>query len=111
MIRDANRLVHLAAVSSPKNTDQDAVRWSANRSLPESVIRHIAANREWTRHYQVKLNLVNNPKTHLRTALRFLPFLYPRDLKQLSRNRNVPQQLARQAKALADKRGGGRGGR
>ena len=108
LVRDTNRLVHMAAVASPKNTDHEAIDWSGNRSMPEGVISFIAQQREWVRHYQVKLNLVNNPKLPLQKSIRFLNFLQPKDLRQLSRNRNVPGTLARQAKVLVDKRSGGR---
>lgn len=104
LIRDTNRLVHMAAVASPKNNDKDALAWSSNRSMPEGVITFIANRREWIRHYQVKLNLVNNPKLPLQKSLRLLNFLMPRDLRLLSTNRNIPNTLQRQAKALAQKR-------
>jgi hypothetical protein len=104
LIRDPNRLVHLAAVSSPKANEHDALNWSSNRVLPEAVIDYIALRRDWFRHYQIKVNLVNNPKLPLRTALRILPHLHPRDLNNLSRNRNVSSQLQRQARALGTKR-------
>ena len=110
LIRDTNRLVHLAAVASPKNTDREAISWSGNRSMPEGVIAYIADQREWLRHYQVKLNLVNNPKMPLQKSIRLLNFLQPRDLQQLARNRNVPGTLARQAKVLVGKRQQGRQG-
>ncbi|MBN1946381.1 MAG: hypothetical protein JW797_11945 [Bradymonadales bacterium] len=104
LIRDSNRLVHLAVVNSPKATEQDAINWSYNRSLPEGVISSIANHREWLRNYQVKVNLISNPKLPLQSALRILPHLLPRDLKALSTNRNIPHQLTRQAKELLNKR-------
>ena len=78
--------------------------------MPEGVIAYIADQREWLRHYQVKLNLVNNPKMPLQKSIRLLNFLQPRDLQQLARNRNVPGTLARQAKVLVGKRQQGRQG-
>ena len=74
-------------------------------------IAYIAGKRDWARHYQVKLNLVNNPKLPLAKALRLLPFLYPKDLRKLSANRNVSHTLARQAKDLYRKRSRRSGGR
>ncbi|MCA9563235.1 MAG: hypothetical protein KC561_07090 [Myxococcales bacterium] len=108
LVRETNRLVHMAAVASPKAGDRDALAWSANRSLPDGVISFIANKRDWLRHYQVKLNLVNNPKLPLQKALKLLPFLYPKDLQQLTKNRNIPNVLARAAKQLSDKRRGSR---
>ncbi len=107
LIRDSNRLVHMAAVASPRNTDRDALGWSSNRNLPDTVVTFISNKRDWMKHYQVKLNLVNNPKLPLQKSLRLMTFLTPKDLNQLARNRNIPNTLARQAKALADKRRSG----
>lgn len=104
LIRDSNRLVHMSAVASPRNTDRDALGWSSNRNLPDSVVAYISNKRDWVKHYQVKLNLVNNPKLHLQKSLRLMTFLTGKDLSQLARNRNVPNTLARQAKVLFDKR-------
>jgi hypothetical protein len=111
LIRDPNRMVHLAAVSSPKATEHDALNWSSSKMLPEAVVEYIASRRDWIRNYLVKVNLVNNPKVPLRTALRLLPHLHPRDLATLARNRNVSAQLQRQARALGLQRQAGPKGR
>jgi hypothetical protein len=65
------------------------------------VLRSIYGNREWLKLYQVKLNLVKNPKTPLPTALRFLPHLRPSDLKDLQGNKNVPSAVQSAARGLA----------
>lgn len=107
LVRDPNKLVHMAAARSPRVQYPDIRRWAGNKTLPDGVVNYIANNREYTRHYEVMLGLVNNPKTPLRETLRFLNHIRTNDLKQLSRNRNVPQQVSRQAKQLSQKRSGG----
>ncbi len=105
LVRDGNRLVHMAAIQSPRIQPNDIKRLASNKSMPDGVIRYIANNRDWTKHYDVMLSLVNNPKTPLADAMSFLNHLRSHDLRQLQRNRNVPQQLARQAKSMTLKRG------
>jgi hypothetical protein len=100
LIRDANKQVAIAAIKSPGLGDQEVVRYSANRALNEEVIRYIASQREFLKNYQVKYNLVNNPKCPLPTSLRLLTFLRDVDLKGISRSKSVPGTLAATAKKL-----------
>lgn len=106
LIRDPNRLVAMAAIKSPAVSDQEVAIVSQSRAIAEDVIRYIADNREWTRSYVVKYNLVNNPKTPIGHSLRFLPHLRPGDLKALTNNKNVPQALSIAAKQLLQRRPG-----
>ncbi|MBI4508197.1 MAG: hypothetical protein HY698_01090 [Deltaproteobacteria bacterium] len=100
LIRDSNKQVALATIRSPAMTDNEVIKFSAFRSLSDEVIRVIANSKDWTKNYQVKLNLVNNPKTPLSTAFKFLPFLQVRDLRSVARSKGIPQALANQAKKL-----------
>jgi len=103
LVRDPNRLVALAAAKSPNLRDNEAVQISAARSVGEDVLRVIAMNREFTRHYQVKLNLVTNPRTPFTFVSRLIPLLRENDLKVIGKSKNVSgavsqavrQQLAR----------------
>lgn len=90
LLRDTNKLVAVAAAQSPRITESEIVALSHSRTVHEDVLRTIYTNREWLKLYQVKLNLVRNPKTPLPTALRFLTHMRPNDLKDIQKNRNVP---------------------
>lgn len=100
LITDTNRLVAMAAIKSPTVTDQEVMRYATNRSVPEDVIRYIATKREWTRNYFVKVNLVNNPKTPLATAMSLLTHLRKHDLRSLVRNKNVAAGLTAAARNI-----------
>ena len=102
LIRNSNRLVHMAAVTSPKIQPKDIHNWAANRSLPDGVIAYIANHREYSRNYQILVRLMNNPKMPLQLATRKLTQLNKNDLKKLMKNRNVSPMLQRQAKAMVD---------
>ncbi len=103
LVRDPNRLVAAAAVKSPLMRENEAAMVSSSRAVSEEVLRLIAMNREFTRSYQVKLNLVSNPRTPLSFATRMVPHLRDVDLKKLSLSKNVTgavqtavrQQMAR----------------
>jgi hypothetical protein len=100
LIRDSNKQVAIAAIKSPGISDMEVVRYSANRALNEDVIRYIANQREFLKNYQVKLNLVGNPKCPLATSLRLLSYLREADLKAISRSKSVSATLAGMAKKL-----------
>lgn len=106
LVRDQNKLVHMAAIRSPRIKVGDVARFSTDKSLPDAVVEYIANNRDWTQKYEIIKNLVHNPKTPLRESLKFLNHLRAKDLRDLSRSRNVSHQVSRAAKALASKRRG-----
>lgn len=103
LLRDTNKLVAVAAVQSPRMTESEIVALSNSRTVHEDVLRVIYTNREWLKLYQVKYNLVRNPKTPLPTALRFLPHVRPNDLRDLAKNKNVPHTIQTGARNLSAK--------
>ncbi len=105
LIRDPNKLIHMAAIQSPRLKLGDIKRLSSNKSLPDGVINYMAKNREWTSDYEVLVNLSMNPKTPLSEVTGFLKHLRVNDLRQLSRNRNVSHQVSRMAKRMMKRRG------
>ena len=91
LIRDTNRVVALAAVQSPAITQGEIVAAAQSRSVHADVINNIVRDRKnnWVKEYPIKLALVNNPKTPIPDALRLLSTLYKRDIKSVSKSRNV----------------------
>jgi hypothetical protein len=105
LIRDPNRLVAAAVLSSPKLTDTEVEAFARMANVSEEVLRIIGTNRSWIKNYAVVSALVKNPKTPLAISMRFLPRLVDRDLKSLTVDRNVPEPLRLAArKALAKSR-------
>jgi len=100
LIKDSNKLVAAAVLKSPRITDSEIESISKSRGVAEDVIRAVASSREWTRSYGIKMNLVQNPKTPTPDAMRFLNFLRDKDLRDISRSKNVPNNIAAQAKRL-----------
>lgn len=88
-VRDSNRLVAAAAAKSPLLKEPEAVQISASRVVSEDVLRLISMNKEFTRNYQIKLNLVSNPRTPFTFASRMIPMLRESELKMLAKSKNV----------------------
>ncbi len=104
LIRDTNKSVCMSAIKSPRVKENEVVAYSANRTLSHDVIRYIARRRDWMKLYQVKYNLVVNPKTPLSAAMGFLGHLHAHDIKKVARSRNIPSALAQAAKRKEAKR-------
>jgi hypothetical protein len=94
LVRDSNRLVASAAVKSPLLKENEAAVISASRSVSDEVLRILANNREFTRNYQIKLNLVTNPRTPFTFVARLIPHLRETDLKALAKSKNVTGSVA-----------------
>jgi hypothetical protein len=106
-IRDANRMVAMAAIKSPGVTDNEAALWAGNQILSEDVIRYISQRREWTKLYGVKVALCRNPKTPITETMKLMPFLRERDINDLIKSKGVPSAVVAQARKLHMQRKGG----
>lgn len=94
LVRDRNKLVAQAAAKSPLMREDEATRITASRSVDEEVLRVIARNREFTRKYQIKLNLVTNPRTPFTFSARLIPHLRENDLRSIAKSKNVPGAIS-----------------
>jgi hypothetical protein len=93
LIRDSNKLVQMAVVNSPKITESEILAIASNRQVNDDVLKEIAMNKEWLRNYQVRLALVNNPKTPLSIAMAQVTYLNRRDLSLLAKSKGVARPL------------------
>jgi len=104
LVNSRNRLIQRSVLASPKLTDNEIERFAASRSVAEEVIRQIADNRRWLRHYPVILALAFNPKTPVYTVRPILMRLNHRDKARVSRDRNVSPVTRQMAAKLTDTR-------
>ena len=100
LIRDRNRVVYSAVLSSPKLTNSDVEFISQMKNVSPEVLRTIGGKREWTKQYSIRHELVKNALTPIEISLRQISSLSSMDLKKLTRDRNVPEQVRRQALKL-----------
>lgn len=107
LIRDPNRLVSSAVVNNPRITEQEIEMIASMRSVAEDILRLIAANRQWSKSYNVMHSLAKNPRTPLANVMTIMSRLQLRDLVALTKNRNVSDAVRRQAQRLHSARTGG----
>jgi hypothetical protein len=104
LLRDSNKLVCMAAATSPRMTDGEILGIANSRTVNADVLRYIYSNREFLKTYAIKISLVKNPKVPLPTALKMMYTLQEKDIKELARDRNVPQTIQSQAKSFMMKK-------
>lgn len=93
LLRDSNSQVAVSVIINNNLTDQEVEQTAASRSVVDEVLEAIAKKREWVAKYHVARALIFNPRTPLPTAMRLIPRLSVRDLKDLGRDRNVPDAV------------------
>lgn len=103
LIRDPNKLVAAAVLSSPKLTEIEVEAFAKMANVTEEVLRTIAMNRTWTKKYGVVAGLAKNPKTPPAISMNLLQRLNERDLKMLTMDRNVPEGVRLAARRLTVK--------
>ncbi len=93
LIRDPNKMVAAAVLSSPKLSDAEVESFAKMTTVSDEILRVIALNRAWLKNYGVVVALVRNPKTPVALSLNLLNRLNDRDLSSLSNDRNVPDPV------------------
>ena len=105
LIKDSNKQVQEAVLDSPRISDMEIVAVANSRNVPDEMLRKIAVNRQWMKNYQVRLGLVNNPKTPLPMGLKIIGTLMLADLKRLSKNKGVSNVLSSAAQRFVMRKG------
>ena len=103
LIRDANKLVSAAVLSSPKVNESEIEAYSKMGNLSEDVLRIIGTNRAWTKSYAIIAALARNPKTPPAISLQFVARLNEKDIKALTTDRNAPEAVRQAAKKYLKK--------
>jgi hypothetical protein len=93
LVRDPNKIVAVAVLSSPKLTDTEVESIAKMANVSDEILRIIGFSRAWTKNYSVIHALVRNPKSPVAMSMNFLARLTDKDLRNLSTNRNVPDVL------------------
>lgn len=103
LIRDPNRIVWAAVLSSPKLTGSEVESFASMKNISDQALQKIGSQREWTRHRGVAVALVRNPRTPIGIALTLIPLLQGPDLKSISMDRNAPEAIRRAAQRFVRK--------
>lgn len=100
LIRDSNKLVSGTVIKNPRITEQEVLTICKSAIQNDEILRVICANKEWVKNYQIRKALVENNKTPLPSALRFLATLTEKDLAHLAKSKGISSVLTTQARKL-----------
>ena len=93
LIRDPNKLVSVAVLSSPKVNESEVEAFAKMANVSDEVLRIIGNTRAWIKNYGVTSALARNPKTPVAITLRLVQRLNDRDLKMISLDRNTQEPI------------------
>lgn len=93
LVRDPNRIVAVAVLSSPKITQAEVESIAKMANVSEDILRIIGNSRAWLKNYAIVAALTKNSKTPVGVSLNLLNRLLEKDVKALSTDRNVPEPL------------------
>ncbi|HTR01893.1 MAG TPA: hypothetical protein VMN82_01760 [Thermoanaerobaculia bacterium] len=106
LIADANKIVSMAVIHNESLTPAEVESFCAMRHLAVEIFHEISGTREWIKRPKIQLALVTNPSVPLPITLPLIKFMGMRDLRNLSRDRNLPEGVRVTArKILLEKRG------
>lgn len=89
LIKDTNQSVALSVVTNAAMSDEEIAMVASSRSVIDEVLTLICRRREWVAKYKICLALTKNPRIPVGVAVKLLPKLGVRDLRMLSKDRNV----------------------
>ena len=100
LVRDPNRLVSSAVLSSPRLTESEIEAIARMTNVSGDVLRAVGTNRVWLKNYGVVAALVRNAKTPIAVALSLVNRLMERDIKFLASDRNIPEPVRLAARKI-----------
>ena len=99
LIRDGNRMIAASVLSSPRLRETEVESYARMSNVSDDVLlRLIGNNRSWTKSYLITAALARNPKAPLAISLRLVSRLNERDLKMITRDRNVSEAVRKACK-------------
>ncbi len=106
LIADLNKIVSMAVLRNESLTPAEVEQFCNMRHLAPEIFHEIASTREWIKKPKIQVALVSNPAVPLPISLPLIKYLGMRDLRNLSRDRNLPEGVRMTAKKiLIEKRG------
>jgi hypothetical protein len=88
------------AVENPELTRREMLLLLRNRQAAPDVLRRIADDTTWLRYYELKRALALHPRTPLNVARKLVPYLYWKELVEVTTTPHVNPVVRRQAERI-----------
>jgi hypothetical protein len=100
LVKDANKLVSGGVMKNPRMSEPEVLTVLKAGVQNDEIMRLICANKEWVKNYQIRKALIENPKTPLANALRYLGTMNEKELSGYAKSKNISSVVATQAKRM-----------
>lgn len=104
LIADVNKIVSMAVLRCESIGMAEVESFCTMRHLHTEIFMEIASTREWIKRPKIQFALVTNPAVPISVTLPLVKYLSMRDLRNINRDRNLPEGIRMAArKILFDK--------
>ena len=100
LLADGSKMVGLAVLRARGLTITEVEGFCGMRHLDSDLFLKIGTMRDWIRRPLIALALVKNPKVPLAVSLPLVKRLSMRDLRNIARDRNLPEAVRAQARRI-----------
>lgn len=100
LIRDPNAQVAVTVITANSLPDSEVEAIANNRGVCEEVLAEIPKKREWIKKYSIAKALAKNPKTPLPIAMKLVPRMSVKDLRDLAKDKNTSEGVRQMARRL-----------
>jgi hypothetical protein len=100
LVKDSNKLVSGSVVKNPRITESEILTLVKSGIQNDEIMRLICANKEWIKSYKIRRALVENNRTPVPNAMRYLGTMGEKDLAQLAKSKNISSVISTMAKRL-----------
>lgn len=105
LIRDIEPQVIMFLLKNPRITRGEVIEISKSPRIGYQAVKIILSNKNWSQSEEIRYNLVQNPKTPLPDALKMIPGLNMKHLRELAKNHGVKTRIKQSALRLVLERG------
>lgn len=100
LVKDANKLVSGSVIKNPRITEGEILTLIKAGIQNDEIMRLICANKEWIKSYNIRKALVENNRTPIQNAMRYLGTMNEKDLASFAKSKNISSAISTMAKRL-----------
>lgn len=100
LVKDANKLVSCSVIKNPRITEGEILTLIKAGIQNDEIMRLICANKEWIKSYKIRKALVENSRTPVQNAMRYLGTMSEKDLASFAKSKNISSVVSTMAKRL-----------
>ena len=100
LVKDSNKLVSGSVIKNPRITEAEILTLIKAGIQNDEIMRLICANKEWIKNYKIRKALIENNRTPVQSAIRYLGTMSVKDLASLAKSKNIASVISAMARRL-----------